>query len=117
MPGFVAQTVGTPLPFWNIMILLVAMKWFISIIPAGPGSLGAFEFSGVYAFGLFAVDPSMVLTFAVFIHAMIFLPYLVIGLPVLARERRTMSVMAESVGRLISGGVMAGQPMKYKLII
>ena len=99
------------------MILLVAMKWFISIIPAGPGSLGAFEFSGVYAFGLFAVDPSMVLTFAVFIHAMIFLPYLVIGLPVLARERRTMSVMAESVGRLISGGVMAGQPMKYKLII
>ena len=100
----VAEALGIALPFWKIAVLLVVMKTFTSFVPSGPGSLGAFEFSGVYALGLFTVDASLALTFVLIVHALIFLPHLAVGVPVLARERRTVQGAMQSVGRLLPRG-------------
>ena len=99
----VAQALDITLPFWKIAILFVVIKSLTSVVPAGPGSVGTFEFSGVYALGLFAVDPTSALAFVLILHALILLPQLAVGIPVLARERRTLRGTAETFGRLLPG--------------
>ncbi len=83
----VAQGAGVNLPFWLMSIVIVAVGFFASTIPAPPGTVGVYEFGVVSTLGLFAIDPSVALTFALVIHGVLFFPPLLIGIPMLARER------------------------------
>lgn len=86
----VAQAAGIQMPFWLASIVIVAVSMFSGAVPAPPGVAGVYEFVAVSTLGLFAVDEAAVLSFAVVIHALLFLPHLAIGLPVLALERRAL---------------------------
>ncbi|MBI2935809.1 MAG: flippase-like domain-containing protein, partial [Chloroflexi bacterium] len=86
----VAGAAGIDLPFWLISMVIVAVNLFASVTPALPGAVGVYEFGVISTLGLFAVDPSLALTFALVFHAMLFLPPVLIAIPVLSAERRTM---------------------------
>ena len=86
----VAQAAGIHMPFWLMSIVIVAVSMFSGAVPAPPGVAGVYEFVAVSTLGLFAVDEAAALSFAVVIHALLFLPHLAIGLPVLALERRAL---------------------------
>ena len=61
---------------------------------------GGNEFGAVSTLGLFAVDPSIALTFALVMHGVLFVPPLLIAMPVLAGERWIMD-RATKVGRTV----------------
>lgn len=96
----IAQTLSIALPFWKIAILLVMMTSFASIIPTSPASIGVFEFACMYILGLFTVDKSSALSFALVVHLLLFMPSLVIGVPVLFRDHKALRDTTRSVGRL-----------------
>jgi uncharacterized membrane protein YbhN (UPF0104 family) len=87
----VAQTAGVDLPFWLISIVIVAVSLFDGAIVATPGLVGAYEFVAVSTLGVFAVDPTVAPAFTMVIHVILFLPTLVVVLPVIAFEHRTLS--------------------------
>ncbi len=86
----VAQTAGVDLPFWLISIVIVAVSLFDGAIVATPGLVGAYEFVAVSTLGVFAVDPTVAPAFTMVIHVILFLPTLVVVLPVIAFEHRTL---------------------------
>ena len=97
----VARTAGIDLPFWLMAIVIVAVTLFSGVVPAPPGAIGVYEFGIISTLGLFAVDPAVALTFALVIHGILFLPATLIGIVVLAGERRTMErTLAALVGVL-----------------
>ena len=97
----VAQAAGIELPFWLMSIVIVGVSLFGSAIPAPPGMVGVYEFVAVSTLGLFAVDPTAALTFALVIHGVIFLPPIIIGIPALIFERRTIGGVMATAGAAI----------------
>jgi hypothetical protein len=45
-----------------------------SLTPASTGAIGVYEFVSISTLGLFAIDPTMALTFALVIYIVLFLP-------------------------------------------
>ena len=86
----VALAADIHLPFWLMGIVIVGVSIFSGAVPAPPGAIGVYEFAVISTLGLFAVDPSQALAFALAIHAILFLPAVVIGTVVLATDRRTL---------------------------
>lgn len=84
----VAGATGVDLHFWPVAVVIVAVTMFTGAIPQAPGGAGSYEFGAVSTLGLFAVEPAVAFTFAVLIHAIVFLPPIIIGLPFLFSERR-----------------------------
>ncbi|MFC2059449.1 lysylphosphatidylglycerol synthase transmembrane domain-containing protein [Chloroflexota bacterium] len=85
----IAQALGIQLPFWMMSILLVGITLFVSAIPAGPSSIGTYEFVSVYMLGLFSINKSDALSYSLIIHALVILPPLMIGIPIISREMKT----------------------------
>jgi uncharacterized membrane protein YbhN (UPF0104 family) len=85
----VAQAVGISLPFWLISMVIVAIMLFSSTVPAPPGVVGVYEFVAMSTLALFAVAPGAALAFAVVTHALLFVLPLLVAIPVLVVERRT----------------------------
>ncbi len=50
------------------------------LLPAAPGAVGSFQFFTVMGLALFGVGESLALTYAILIHAMILITYVVLGL-------------------------------------
>ncbi len=86
----VASAAGIDLPFWLMSIVIVAVTLFTGMVPAPPGAVGVYEFGVISTLGLFAVDPSAALNFALVIHGVLFLPPIVIAIAVLAGDRKTL---------------------------
>ncbi len=86
----VAGAAGIELPFWLMAIVIVAVTLFSATTPAPPGAVGVYEFAVISTLTLFAVEPSVALTFALVVHGILFLPAMLIGIPVLALERKTL---------------------------
>jgi uncharacterized membrane protein YbhN (UPF0104 family) len=78
------------LPFWLMAVVIVGVSMFSGAIPAPPGALGVYEFGVMSTLGLFAVDPSQALAFALSVHVVLFAPPIIIGMVVLAFDRRTL---------------------------
>jgi uncharacterized membrane protein YbhN (UPF0104 family) len=93
----IAQDLGITLPFWMIAILLVILTSFSNLIPSGPGAIGVFEFASTYLLGLFTVDKTSALTFALLIHMLLFVPTLAVGMPVLLGDQKTWRRVMQSV--------------------
>ena len=85
----VAHAAGIDLPFWLMSVVVVAVGLFSNTIPAPPGAVGVYEATTVFALGLFAVDPTVALTFAVVTHGLLFLPPVAIGVLGMVGERTT----------------------------
>ncbi len=64
------------------VLVVVAMN-FAAAVPSSPGSLGVFEAAILLALGVFGVDESRALSYAVVWHALNFLPFVAIGWAVL----------------------------------
>jgi uncharacterized membrane protein YbhN (UPF0104 family) len=86
----VARAVGIDLPFWLMSIVIVAVSLFSSTTPAPPGAVGVYEAGTIFALGLFSIDPSIALAFAVVTHGLLFLPSIVIGIVGIVTERQAM---------------------------
>ena len=86
----VAQAAGIDMPLWLVSIVIIAVTVLTSLTPAATGAVGIYEFVTISTLGLFAIDPTVALTFALVIHAVLFLPPLLIGTAVLSVERRTL---------------------------
>lgn len=113
----VAQAIGIHLPFWMICILLVGISLFAGVIPAGPSSLGVYEFVTVYTLGLFAVDSSDALSFALIIHALVVLPSIIIAIPVLSREGKTFQSAAAQVSALLKRRLLRRGGYSYQEVV
>jgi len=85
----VAQAIGIQLPFWMMSILLVGMTLFSGAIPSAPSALGTYEFVTVYILGLFSINKSDALCFALLVHALVMIPPNLIGIPTISREWKT----------------------------
>ena len=68
-------------------LLVVVTTNLVQVLPSSPGALGVFEAATQVALGAFGVGDSRALSYAVVLHALNFLPYLVVGLFVLQRHR------------------------------
>ncbi len=97
----VARAAGVEMPFWLVLILIVAVNLFTGAIPAPIGRVGAYELVTVSTLGLFAVNPSAALTFALVSHGVVFLPPLIVGISVLALERRTGRALLATAGAAV----------------
>lgn len=86
----VARAVGIDLPFWLMSIVIVAVSLFSSTTPAPPGAVGVYEAGAIFALGLFSIDPSIALTFALVTHGLLFLPSIAIGIVGVVTERQAM---------------------------
>lgn len=82
----VALATGLALPFVALVVITLATLFFSSSVPGLPGALGTFEFAAVFLVGLWAVDRSTAFSFAILLHAILFLPPMLIALLVLPRE-------------------------------
>ncbi len=98
----VGNAAGVDLPFWLMAIVIVAVSFVSSALPAPPGSIGVYEFTAISTLGLFAVDPAQALTFALVIHALLVIPSLLIAAGVLAVERRTLQHVVMAVRQVVT---------------
>ncbi len=62
-----------------LVILSLAVIFFTDWIPGLPGAIGTFEFVGVYLLGLWNVDRSTAFGYAILLHAVFFIPPLLIA--------------------------------------
>jgi hypothetical protein len=85
----VAQAIGIQLPFWMMSIILVSMTLFSGAIPAAPSAIGTYEFATVYILGLFSVNKSDALCFALLVHALVMIPPNIMGITTISREWKT----------------------------
>jgi uncharacterized protein (TIRG00374 family) len=81
----VAIAFAIGIPFY-VAVLAVVIVNLGSLIPAGPGSIGTFEFFCMYVLTLFAVESGLAFSFAIVVHAVVFLPITIVGIICLWRE-------------------------------
>jgi glycosyltransferase 2 family protein len=81
----VALAFALEIPFY-VAVLAVVIVNLGSLIPAGPGSIGTFEFFCMYVLTLFAIQSDVALSFAIVIHAVVFLPITIVGIFCFWRE-------------------------------
>lgn len=84
----ISRATGVPLPFWVVSVIIIGVGIFAGAMPGPPGMMGIYEFVAVSTLGLFNVNGSIALSFALVIHGVLFLPPLLIGLPTLMLEKR-----------------------------
>jgi hypothetical protein len=113
----VAQAIGIQLPFWVMSILLVGMTLFSGAIPSAPSALGTYEFVTVYILGLFSINRSDALCFALIVHALVMLPPNLMGIPTISREWKTFRQIISQAGALLKQRVfrrraVATQPVE-----
>ena len=97
----VAGAADIDLPFWLMSMVIVAVTLFSGVVPAPPGAVGVYEFAVISTLGLFSVDPTAAVTFALVIHGLLFLPPTVISILVLTRERQTLGTVLAAAAHAI----------------
>jgi glycosyltransferase 2 family protein len=75
----VSLSFGINLPIY-VPILVVVIVNIGILIPSAPGYIGAFEFFCISALAIFSVEQSIALSFAIVLHAVLFVPITAIGI-------------------------------------
>lgn len=78
-----AYGMEVPISYLQATLLVIGVMPFVPLIPSLPASLGTFEFAMYYLLTTFGVGPAEALGFALAIHAILFLPPIVLGAVVL----------------------------------
>jgi uncharacterized protein (TIRG00374 family) len=81
-----AKEAGINLPFHLIMVTVLGAIFFSTSLPGLPGALGTFEFAVVSLLGLWDVPKAQAVSFALVLHAVLFLPITAFTVVVLPRE-------------------------------
>ena len=81
---FIIKAFSLDLPFSASLLTLVTQSLGM-LIPSGPAGIGTYEFMTIVSLGLFEVDQTKALGFALVLHATRFLPTTIIGLMFLLR--------------------------------
>jgi uncharacterized protein (TIRG00374 family) len=81
-----ARAVGIDLPFHLIMVTVLGTTFFSTAVPGLPGALGTFQFATVQLLSLWDVPQDQALSFAILLHAVLFLPITAYTVFVLPRE-------------------------------
>ncbi len=74
----VMLALGIELPITVAIFLLVALNVGV-IVPSAPASLGVFHIICILTLGLFGVPSDLALSYAILLHAIVFLPPIVLG--------------------------------------
>jgi len=81
-----AREAGITLPFYLIMVTVMGAIFFSTSVPGLPGAIGTFEFAVVSLLNLWNVPQEASLSFAIALHAVLFLPITAFTFFVLPRE-------------------------------
>jgi len=79
----VAYGMGIEISILLATLLVIGTMTFVALVPSLPASVGTFEFVVYYLLTAFGVGPVEALSYALVIHAILFLPPIILGLPVL----------------------------------
>jgi uncharacterized protein (TIRG00374 family) len=82
------------LPLYVSILTVVIVNLGITI-PSAPGYIGTFEFFCISALALFSVEESVALSFAIVLHAVLFVPITVIGLICFWKDNLSVSEIAD----------------------
>ena len=80
------------LPVYVAFVTLAIVN-FGTLIPAGPGYVGTFEFFCVSALSLVSVDKSVALSYALVLHAVLVIPITVIGMMYFVKDHVSLAEM------------------------
>ena len=86
----ISLSFGIDLPIYVALLTMIIVNIGI-LIPSAPGYIGAFEFFCISALGIFAVEKSIALSFAIVLHAVLFVPITVIGIFYFWKENLNLS--------------------------
>ena len=84
-----AYGMGIEISILLATLLVIGTMTFVALVPSLPASVGTFEFAVYYLLTAFGVDPVEALGYALVIHAILFIPPIVIALVVLIPRPRS----------------------------
>lgn len=89
---------GTEISILLATLLVIGTMTFVALVPSLPTSVGTFEFAVYYLLTAFGVDPVETLGYALVIHAILFIPPILMALLVLVPwpQRRDSGAVAPS---------------------
>ena len=82
----IADGVGIDLALHKVMFTVLGSIFFATAVPGLPSAIGTFEFAVVSLLDLFGISQEPAITFAIIVHAVLFLPPTVFTIFVLPRE-------------------------------
>ena len=81
-----ARGLGLDVNLGAMIVMFLAAALFINSVPSAPGAAGTFEFAIIYTLGFFDIGRAEAVPFAFVMHAIIFIPPMIVALVVLSRE-------------------------------
>jgi uncharacterized protein (TIRG00374 family) len=81
----VGLSFGINLPVYVSLLVVVIVNIGI-LIPSAPGYIGAFEFFCISALAIFSIEQSVALSYAIVLHAVLFIPITAIGIFYFGKE-------------------------------
>lgn len=87
-----AYGMGIEISILLATLLVIGTMTFVALVPSLPASVGTFEFAVYYLLTAFGIDPVEALGYALVIHAILFIPPIIIALLLLIpwpQRRRT----------------------------
>jgi hypothetical protein len=82
---FVALALGVPVSFTYIPFVCALLNMGLTV-PSSPGYVGVYQFLLVYLLGIFGIPKTQAFTISILYQASWYIPYVVIGFILLARE-------------------------------
>ena len=108
-----AYGMGIEISLLLATLLIIGTLTFVALVPSLPASVGTFEFAVYYLLTAFGIGPVEALGYALVIHAIIFIPPILIALVVLVSwpwKRRPLDTVSPApLGP--SSGVVEGSPI------
>ena len=83
---FIARGLGLDVNLLALTVMFAAAALFVNSVPSAPGAAGTFEFAIIYTLGFFDVTRVDAVPFAFLMHAVIFLPPMLVVLLVLSSD-------------------------------
>lgn len=82
----IARGLGLELSFMQIMVTVFGAIFFSTALPGLPGAIGTFEFAVVSLLELWGIPQDASITFAILLHALLFIPPTIVAVIVLPME-------------------------------
>ncbi len=109
----VAYGMGIEISILLATLLVIGTMTFVALVPSLPASVGTFEFVVYYLLTAFGIGGVEALGYALVLHAILFLPPIVLGLPMLIswpfKNKRAAATSAGLGKPSISSGHTAGR--------
>ena len=86
MGWVIAQGAGIDLSLSKVLVTVLGAMFFATALPGLPGAIGSFEFAVVSLLNLWGIPTEPAVTFAIILHAVLFLPPTLFSIVVLPRE-------------------------------